>query len=110
MDMNIRYMGMNTGLDGFDYGVSESGIKQLKNDFNVDIENYIRILNGNKYEEFKKVLAANWVGADATDFLQDVEKTRAELEKSLRRLKNKFNAALDAALKDFRAAQDRNAK
>jgi SpoVK/Ycf46/Vps4 family AAA+-type ATPase len=94
----------------FTYGRSLSEIKKLKNDFNVEIENLIRVLNGNKYESLKKIVNANWVGNDAIDFLEDVEKTRTTLEKNLRTLKNKFNDAIEADLRQFEEFQDDNVK
>ncbi len=98
------------GIDKTNYGRSASGLKVLKNDFNADIEGLVKILNGDKYAAFKKIVTDNWVGADADDFISDVEKTRADLEKSLRSLKNKFNAALDADAKQFKGFQSKNVK
>jgi len=105
-------MSDTTGLkmDGLTHARSISGSKLLKNDFSESIEGLIRVLNGDKYTTFKKTIAANWVGADATDFLNDIDKTRADLEKTLRNLKNKFTTAVDADLKQFANFQSKNVK
>ena len=58
------------------YGRSISGAKLLKNDFDGSIDYLIKVLNGDKYAAFKKTINANWVGADATDFLNDIEKNQ----------------------------------
>ena len=97
-------------ISAADYGRSVNGAKKLQNDFVVDIEALIKVLNGDKYAEFKKVIKNNWVGADATDFLNDIEKTRKSLETSLRNLKTKFNGAIAADAKQFKKFQSRNVK
>ena len=97
-------------IDGTSYGRSASGAKVLKNDFSGDIDNLIKILNGDKYANFKKTINAYWVGADATDFLNDIEKTRKELETKLKSLKSRFNAAIDADAKQFGSFQSKNNK
>ena len=100
----------NFSINKATYGRSAAGIKTLKTDFSQDIENLIKVLNGDKYAAFKKIVKNNWVGADATDFLNDVEKTRASLEKTLRTLKTKFNAAVDSDSKQFLNFQNKNVK
>ena len=97
-------------IDGASYGRSASGAKVLKNDFAGDIDNLIKVLNGDKYASFKKTIQTYWVGADATDFLNDIEKTRADLEKKLRSLKSTFNGAVDADIKQFGSFQSKNVK
>ena len=101
-------VGLN--MSGATYARSVSGSKLLKQDFAASIESLIKILNGDKYATFKKTIKQNWVGADATDFLNDVEKSRAALEKSLRTLKAKFDAAVDADAKQFSSFQSKNVK
>ena len=97
-------------MSAADYGRSVSGAKKLENDFVTDIEALIKVLKGDKYADFKKTIKANWVGADATDFLNDVEKTRKNLESSLRNLKTKFNGAVSADAKQFKQFQSKNVK
>ncbi len=102
----------NNGLtmNAADYARSASGAKKLEADFLADIEALIKVLNGDKYATFKKTIKNNWVGADATDFLNDIEKTRKNLESSLRNLKTKFNAAIAADAKQFKNFQSKNIK
>ena len=92
------------------YARSAAGIKRLQSDFSADIENLIKILNGDKYATFKKTIEQNWTGADAEDFLSDVESTRKTLETNLRELKTKFNNAMDEDAKQFAEFQARNVK
>ena len=97
-------------IDAATYGRSATGAKRLKAAFDTDIENLVKVLNGDKYTAFKKTVNANWVGADADDFLADIEKTRASLEKSIRALKTKFNSAVDADIQQFAKFQSKNVK
>ena len=92
------------------YGRSVKGAGSLKESFSQSIDNLVKVLNGDKYAAMKKTIQSNWVGADATDFLNDIEKTRASLEKSLKALKTKFNAAVDADSKQFTSFQAKNIK
>ena len=92
------------------YGRSQNGRTTLKNDFYGDIENLVKILNGDKYTTFKKTIAANWVGADATDFLNDIDKTRIQIQSKLRSLKSQFANAVDADAKQFGSFQSKNVK
>ncbi len=89
---------------------SVSGRKKLANDFSSDIENLIKILNGDKYAALKKVVNQNWTGTDATDFLNDIEKTRKSLETKLRALKNQFNSAISSDASQFAKFQSKNVK
>ena len=102
----------STGLsmNSATYARSTSGATKLKNDFYGDIDNLIKVLNGDKYAAFKKTINTNWTGADATDFLNDVEKTRKDLEGKLKALKTKFNSAIDADQKQFTNFQSKNIK
>ena len=72
----------------------ERSITASKKDFIGDINKLIKTLNGDKYASFKKIIKENWVGADVTDFLNDIEKTKKELEKKLKTLKSKYNSAI----------------
>lgn len=92
------------------YARSVSGKESLINDFYGDIENLIKVLNGDKYAAFKKTIQENWTGVDADDFLADVEKTRKELQSKLTALKAKFNGAITSDAKQFLAFQDKNVK
>lgn len=92
------------------YARSQSGEKVLYNDFAGDIDNIIKILNGDKYTTFKKTINAYWVGPDATDFLNDIEKTRQELQQKLNALKSQFQGALSADMKQFQQFQAQNVK
>ena len=92
------------------YGRSTAGRTKLKNDFSGDIDNLIKILNGDKYAAFKKTIKENWVGADATDFLNDIEKSRKDLQNALNKLKTTFNGAIDADAKQFSSFQSKNVK
>ncbi len=92
------------------YGRSKAGRDKLKNDFYGDINNLISVLNGDKYRDFKRIVSQNWVGADATDFLNDVEKTRKSLESKLKALKKQFDNAIDGDAKQFSSFQSKNIK
>ena len=101
---------MGLTMSAATYGRSKDGRTKLKNDFNGDIDALIKVLNGDKYAAFKKTINANWVGADADDFLNDIEKSRKALEQSLKNLKNTFSGAIDADANQFRNFQAKNVK
>ena len=105
-------MATKTGLTigKADYGRSKTGAKKLESDFFADIDALIKVLNGDKYAEFKKVIKNNWVGTDSTDLLNDVDKTRKNLESSLRNLKTRFSSAIAADAKQFKNFQSKNVK
>lgn len=92
------------------YARSTAGRAKLKNDFAGDIDNLIKVLNGDKYAAFKKTINSNWSGADATDFLNDIDKSRRDLQKALNSLKTTFNGAIDADAKQFSSFQSKNVK
>jgi len=98
----------NLNMSNATYARSVSGRKKLENDFLADIENLTKILNGDKYTSLKKTVKANWVGADADDFLADIEKSRKALETNLKTLKSKFNSAVAADAKQFSSFQNKN--
>lgn len=89
------------------YARSALEIKNLQNDFSTDIENMIKVLNGDKHTAFKKIITQNWTGPDAEKFLNDIEKTRKLLETNLRKLKGKFNSALTDDEKQFASLQEK---
>lgn len=59
----------------------------MEKDFINDIDALIKVLNGNKYAKLKEIVNDNWIGYDATKFLNDVEKAKKDLEKKLKDLK-----------------------
>ena len=71
-------------MENATYARSQSGKNSAISDFDADIENLVKVLNGDKYAAFKKTINNNWVGEDATTFLNEVEKTRKKLQKDLR--------------------------
>ncbi len=104
--------GVNVGLDmgTATYARSKAGMTALKNDFDAEIQKLIKVLNGDKYAQFKRIVNQNWVGADAEDFLSDIEKTRASLQKQLLALRSTFNSAMDNDIKQFANFQKKNVK
>ena len=105
-------MASSTGLtiNKATYGRSKKGKNSLKNDFAGDIAYLIKVLNGDKYAAFKKTITENWVGSDATDFLNDIEKTRKALQSKLNSLKTKFDGAINADATQFASFQSKNVK
>lgn len=103
---------MATGVTMSDatYARSKAGREKLKNDFAGDVDNLIKVLNGDKYAAFKKTITANWTGPDATDLLNDIEKTRAQLQRNLKALVDKFESAVDEDAKQFNNFQAKNIK
>ena len=64
----------------------------MEKEFINDIDTLIKILNGNKYKQIKDSVNANWIGNDATKFLNDIEKSKKDLEKKLKALKANIKA------------------
>ena len=92
------------------YGRSVAGMKALKEDFTGSVNYLKKVLNGDKYTAFKNTVKENWTGADADDFLNDIEKTRTELSRKINALKTTFDAAIDADLRQFKSFQSKNVK
>ena len=106
--MATNKTGLNIGDATFARSIA--GRKTLVNQFYADIENLVKILNGDKYAAFKKTIQKNWVGADADDFLADIEKTRGQLQTKLRALKTKFDTAMTSDANQFKKFQSTNVK
>jgi len=93
------------------YGRSTSGAKSLKEtSFASDITKIKNALNGDKYAKVKSTVKAYWVGSDADDFLNDIDKTRKEVLNQISTLQSKFNAAIDQEAKEFKSFQAKNVK
>ena len=99
---------MALDMDSATYARSVKGATKLYTDFSDDIDKIIKALNGSKYTDLKKVVKENWVGADATYFLNEVEKSRGTLETKLKALKTKVKGAIDADTKQFASFQSSN--
>ena len=96
------------GIGHSTYGRSATGMFALKSYFNEEIDRMIKVLNGDKYAKFNKVIKANWVGDEADTFLGNVEKTRSDLLKELYALKDQFNTAIDSDRKMFEQFHQKN--
>ena len=59
----------------------------VEKEFIKEIDALIKVLNGNKYTKLKDTVNENWIGHDATKFLNDIEKAKKDLEKNLKKLK-----------------------
>ena len=101
---------MGLTMSAATYARDNAGRSRLKNDFNSDIEAFVNVINGSRYTDLVKYVKANWVGADADDFLRDIDKTRADLIRDLRSLKTRFNEALEADAREFASFQSKNIK
>lgn len=89
---------------------SKAGLIKLKADFNTDLAKVISRLSGSKYDEMVRTIKANWEGADAEDFLKDIEKTKDALKKQVKALKNEIERTLDNDYNDFVKFQQRNVR
>ena len=89
---------------------SRAGLAKLKNDFNTDLNKVISKLSGSKYDEMVRTIRANWEGADAEDFLKDIEKTKDALKKQVRALRHEIERTLDNDYNDFVKFQQRNVR
>ncbi len=93
------------------YARSTSGAKTLKEtSFAKDITKIKNALNGDKFSKVKSAVKANWVGADADDFINDIEKTRKDVLTQINSLQSKFNTAIDQEAKEFSSFQAKNVK
>lgn len=101
---------MGLTMDAATYARDAAGRSKLKSDFNGDIEALVNVCKGSKYNDLIKLVKNNWVGADATDFINDLDKEIAALIKSLRALKTEFNTAIDADAKQFASFQSKNVR
>ena len=101
---------MGLTMDAATYARDKAGREKLKSDFNGDIEALVNVCKGPKYNDLVKLVKNNWVGADATDFLNDLDKEISDLIKSLRALKTNFNTAIEADARQFASFQSKNIK
>ncbi len=93
------------------YARSTKGAKTLKEtSFASDITKIKNALNGDKYAKVKSTVKAYWVGADADDFLNDIEKTRKDVLNQISSLQSKFNTAIDQEAREFKSFQSKNVR
>ena len=101
---------MGLTMDAATYARDAAGRAKLKADFNGDIQALINVCNGSKYTDMVRFIRNNWVGADADDFIADINKTRNQLISKLKTLTTVFNNAIDADAKQFASFQSKNVK
>lgn len=93
------------------YARSTSGAKKLKEtSFAQDIAKLRKAVTGDKYSNIKKAVDANWVGADANDFLNDIAKSRNDILDRISKLQKWFDQAVDSEAKEFASFQSKNVK
>ena len=90
------------------YARSHAGHTKLVSDFTDSLNKLTKTLNGDKYGNFKATINANWYGPDSIDFLNDIEKTRKQLEAKINDLKVKFSEAMSNDSRQFDAFQAKN--
>ena len=103
---------MAFGMTGTDtYARSATGAKTLKNTaFASDIARIRKTLDESHLNNLKKVVHEYWQGADAEDFLNDINKTRTTILSKINTLDKQFDAAIDAEAKEFASFQTKNIK
>lgn len=99
LDMNRATNARNKGKLG-----------NLKTDFNSDLQKIISRVSGSKYDAVVKAVKDNWTGADADDFLRDLDKSVSLLKKQIRELKENVNKTLDTDYNEFVKFQQRNVR
>ena len=97
-------------MENATYARSKAGISVLYHDFNFYLHLIESALNDDKYEEFKKVIRANWTGPDANDFLADIEKSRKQIEDQIETIREFFLQAIADDAKQFSTFQAKNIK
>lgn len=92
------------------FGRSEGGLKTLKSNLQSQCSSMKNKLRGKEYKELISVINANWAGADATDWKNDLSAKISEVEKALRSLSTKSQGLLDSDLASFKSFQAKNVK
>lgn len=92
------------------YGRSVGGLKTLKSNLQSQSSSMKNKLRGKEYKELLAKISENWAGADANDWIDDLEKKITEVEKALKNLSNKSQSLLDTDLANFKSFQAKNVK
>lgn len=92
-------------LTDFTYGRSKASTQAMINDVQSDIDRVIKIIDGEKYTELRKIADANWSGADKEAFFKDLDQKRQTLKSGLIGLRAKAAAVIQQDYDNFRKAQ-----
>ena len=92
-------------LTDFTYGRSQASTDAMINDVLADIERVIKIIDGEKYTELKKIANTYWSGSDKEAFFKDLDQKRETLKIGLKGLKVKAKTVIQNDYDNFRKAQ-----
>ncbi len=92
------------------YGRSESGLNTLKSQIKSSCSKKMNALSGSEYTTLVKLIKQNWTGADATDFLKDLDKAVSNEKSYINSRSSEFQRLIDLDLKEFKAFQSKNVK
>ena len=100
-----------SSMSGGSYLRNDAGAKTLKNtSFASDIQKIKKALDASHMNNLAKVTRQYWVGADATDFINDVNATRNKILQQISSLQSQFNSAIDGDAREFASFQSKNVK
>lgn len=88
-----------------EYARSKEGTQALINNIEGDIDRVIKAIDGEKYDNLKKIANNNWAGEDKEAFIADLDKKRASVKSSLKKLKNEVRVVLEQDYNNFIKAQ-----
>ena len=92
-------------LTDFTYGRSKASVQAMINDVQADIDRIIKIIDGDKYTELRKIADANWSGTDKEAFFKDLDTKRQTLKSGLIGLKAKATSVIQQDYENFKKAQ-----
>ena len=99
---------MAFNMSGATNARSTSGIKSLATNYENDIKKVLNAIQGEKYEDLKKTIRNYWQGADCDYFIQQLDKTTADLKTQIKSYTSQITNALNQENSDFRKFQQNN--
>ncbi len=90
------------------YGRSESGLKTLKSNLQGDCSKMINNLTGSEYKNLVSAIKQYWAGADADDWLKDLDATIKTLTSNIKSVSRSVQGYLDQDLTAFKSFQAKN--
>ena len=91
------------------YGRSEAGLKTLKANLQGDCSKMVNALTGSEYKTLVSTIKQYWAGADADDWLKDLESTIKTLTTNIKNVSKTAQGYLDSDLAAFKSFQSKNA-
>ena len=96
---------VNFNYSNASHARNASGIKTVMSDINSDINDLIKALDGETYNNFLAAVKKNWAGADADKFLSTIDNEVKDVKKKINKYSDTIKGRLEADNRGFQKFQ-----